>query len=188
MRLAVSAVVLAGIVAGCSSGEPSRPTGSTTHPPSLTIPPVTRPLDVSAFAADSCGLLDDSQRGELGLTTVRRQEEDTSGNACDLDTDDNPTSYLRLVVFDTGGLADQYAQCETLDCSQWTTDTIDGYPVIRATDEMISKYGSCKLLLGVADNATVAIVDVQVDTTASGPDCDRADSAASMTLATLTRG
>jgi hypothetical protein len=187
MRLAVSAVVLAGIVAGCSSGEPSRPTGPTTHPPSLTIPPVTRPLDVTAFAADSCGLLSDSQRGELRLTTVRRQE-DKNGNACDLDTDDNPTSYLRLVVFDAGGLADQYAQCETLDCSQWTTDTIDGYPVIRATDEMISKYGSCKLLLGVADNATVAIIDVQINTTADGPNCERADRAASMTLATLTRG
>jgi hypothetical protein len=187
MRLAVSAVVLAGIVAGCSSGEPSRPAVSATHPPSLTIPPVTRPLDVTAFAADSCGLLSDSQRGELGLTTVRRQE-DKSGNACDLDTDDDPTSYLRLVVFDAGGLADQYAQCETLDCSQWTTDTIDGYPIIRATDEMISKYGSCKLLLGVADNATVAVIDVQINTTADGPNCERADRAASMTLATLTRG
>jgi hypothetical protein len=153
----------------------------------LTIPPVVRPLDVSAFAADSCGLLDDSQRAELGLTTVRRQD-DTSGNACDLDTDDDRTSYLRLVVFDTGGLADQYAQCGTLDCSLWTTDTIDGYPVIRATDKMISKYGSCKLLMGVADNATVAIIDVQVEATVDGPDCERADRVAGMTLATLTRG
>jgi Protein of unknown function (DUF3558) len=187
MRVAVIAVVLAGIVAGCSSGEPSRPAGSTTHPPPLTIPPVARPLNVSAFAADSCGLLDAPQRSELGLTTVRRQD-GASDNACDLDTDDDPTSYLRLVVFDTGGLADQYAQCDTLDCSQWTTDTIDGYPVIRATDEMISKYGSCKLLLGVADNATVAIIDVQIDTTADGPNCERADRVASMTLATLTRG
>jgi hypothetical protein len=188
MRLAaVIAVVLAGMVAGCSSGEPLRPAGSTTQPPSSTIPPVARPLDVSAFAADSCGLLDDSQRGELGLTTVRRQD-GTSGNACDLDTDGDPMSYLRLVVFDTGRLADQYAQCETLDCSQWTTDAIDGYPVIRAADELISKYGSCKLFLGVADNATVAIIDVQVDTTADGPDCERADHVASMTLVTLTRG
>lgn len=146
--------------------------------------PVARPLDVSAFTADSCGLLDDSQRSELGLTTVRRQD----GNACDLDTDDDPMSYLRLVVFGTGGIADQYAQCDTLDCSQWTTDAIDGYPVIRATDKLISKYGSCKLLLGVADDATIAVIDVQVDTTADGPDCERADRVASMTLATLARG
>jgi hypothetical protein len=53
---------------------------------------------------------------------------------------------------------------------------------------VISKYGSCKLLLGVADNATVAIIDVQINTTADGPNCERADRAASMTLATLTRG
>jgi hypothetical protein len=170
MRLvAIIAVVLAGAVVavGCSNGEPSRPveqTRATTQPPSLTIPSVTRPLNVSTFATDSCGLLDDSQRGELGLTTVRRQD-DTSGNSCDLDTDD-----------------------DTLDCSQWTTDAIAGYPVIRATDELISKYGSCKLLLGVADHATVAIIDVQVDAGADGPDCERADRVASMTLATLARG
>lgn len=34
-----------------------------------------------------------------------------------------------------------------------TTTNIDGYPVIRATAEMISKYGSCKMLVGVADDA-----------------------------------
>jgi hypothetical protein len=88
-------------------------------------------------------------------------------------------------VIGDGGLADQYAQCGTLDCSQWTTDNVEGCPVIRATDEIISKYGSCKVFLGVADKATVAVIDVRITSSADGPDCDRADRAASMVLATL---
>lgn len=61
----------------------------------------------------------------------------------------------------------------------------NGYPVIGAIDEMISKYGSCKIFLGVADAAVVAVVDVKIDSSAGGPDCARADRAASMVLATL---
>lgn len=188
-------VALAGVVAvsGCTGGSdaaepPSRePTSTTAAPASLEIPPVTQPLDVSAFVADPCALLDDSQRHELGLPAAG-QGDDTGSNTCDLHADPehkDPSNYLRLVVFGDGGLADQYAQCGTLNCSRWTSDYIDGYPVIRATDEIISKYGSCKTLLGVADDATVAVIDVKIDSSADGPDCDRADRAASMALAKL---
>lgn len=94
-------------------------------------------------------------------------------------------AYLRPVVFDDGGLDDQDEQCGTLDCSQWTVEAIGGDPVIRAVDEMTSRYGSCKVLLGVADDKTFAIIDVRIDTSADGPDCDRAVRAANMVLTTL---
>ena len=188
-------VALAGVavVSGCtggsdaaepSSGEASRTTAA---PASLDIPPVESPLEVTAFVADPCALLDESQRHELGLPAAG-QGDDTGSTTCDLHADPerkDSSNYLRLVIFGEDGLADQYAQCGTLDCSQWTTDNIGGYPVIRATDEMISKYGSCKLFVGVADNAVVAVIDVKIDPSADGPDCDRADRAASMALATL---
>ena len=48
-----------------------------------------------------------------------------------------------------------------------------------------SNYGSCKLFVGVAYEAVVAVIDVKIDTSADGSDCDRADRAASMVLATL---
>lgn len=185
----VGVVAMSGCTGGSDAAEPPQgePTPTTGAPASLNIPPVAQPLDVSAFVADPCALLDDSQRDELDLPAAG-QGEDTSGSTCDLHADpvhEDPSNYLRLVVFDDGGLADQYAQCGTLDCSQWTVDDIGGYPVIRATDEMISKYGSCKLLLGVADDAVVAVVDAVIDSSADGPNCDRADLAASMVLATL---
>jgi hypothetical protein len=84
------------------------------------------------------------------------------------------------VIFDDGGLNDQYAQYGTLDCSQWTIDTTGGYPVLRGTDEMISKPN-----LDVADDTAVAVVDVEIDTSANGPDCDRAERASSTVLETL---
>lgn len=182
-------VAAAGCTGGSDAAEPSssEPTSTAATPASPDIPPVAQPLEVSAFAADSCALLDESQRRELGLPAAGPGE-GTSDSTCDLHADPehkDTSNYLRLVVFDDRGLADQYAQCGTLDCSQWTTDTIDDYPVIRATDEMISMYGSCKLFLGVADDAAVAVVDVEVDASAVGPDCDRAERASSMVLETL---
>lgn len=116
---------------------------------------------MSAFVADLCALLDESQRQELGLPAVG-QGDDTGSGTCDLHADperEDSSNYLRLVVIGEGGLADQHAQCGTLDCPQWTIDNVDGYPVIRARDEITSKYGSC--------------------TSADGPDC--------MALATLRR-
>lgn len=182
-------VVVSGCAGGTDATEPpsGEPTSTITAPASLEIPPVAQPLDVRAFVADPCALLDESQRQELGLPAAG-QGDDTGSGTCDLHADSeqkDSSNYLRLVVFGDGGLTDQYAQCGTLNCSQWTTDNIDGYPVIRATDEMISKYGSCKIFLGVADDAAIAVIDIKTDPSADGPDCDRADQAASMALTTL---
>jgi hypothetical protein len=182
-------VVLAGLVvaAGCSGGSERASSGPATSSTAPAIPPVVHPLEVSGFAADPCALLGESQRHELGLPAAGRGS-DAGSSTCDLHADParkDSSNYLRLVVFEGAGLADQYKQCGTLDCSQWTIDDIDGYPVVRATDEMTAKYGSCKLLVGVADDAVVAVIDVKIDPSADGPECDRADQAASMALATL---
>lgn len=184
-----SAIALCGCAGGADT-EQSAPDGSTSTvaaPHSLEIPAVARPLDVSAVSNDPCALLDESQRRELGLPAVG-EPGDTSDSTCDLYVDaghKDESNYLRLVVFDEGGLDDQYKQCGTLDCSQWTVEAIGGYPVIRAVDEMTSKYGSCKLLLGVGDDAVIAIIDVRIDASADGSDCDRAVRAATMVLKTL---
>ena len=189
LGLVVGSIAMSGCADGADTGD-SAPGGSKStvaQPPSLEIPAIARPLDVSAVSADPCALLDESQRHELGLPAVG-QRGDTSDSTCDLYVDaghKDESNYLRLVIFGDGGLDDQYKQCGTLDCSQWTVETIGGYPVIRAVDEMTSKYGSCKLLLGVADDVAIAIIDVRIDTSAHGPDCHRAVRAATMVLTTL---
>jgi hypothetical protein len=189
MRVAsmVGLVVVAGVaVGGCASESADTPTGESVTSPvstSVEVPPVERPLDVRAFVDDPCALLGESQRRELGLPTTQARDA-----TCDLRADaeaEGASTYLRLVVFGDVGLADQYAQCGTVDCAQWSLDAVDGYPVIRATDEMIAEYGSCKIFLGVADDASVAVVDVVVDPSAGGPDCARADRVAGMVLVAL---
>lgn len=95
-------------------------------PASLDIPPVEQPLDVSAFVADPCALLDESQRHELRLPAAG-QGDDTGSATCDLHEDPehkDSSNYLRIVIFSEDGLVDQYAQCGTLDCSEWTTGNI----------------------------------------------------------------
>lgn len=176
---AVAALALSGCSAG---GETAAGETSPAETPSLVIPEVGRPLEVGA---DACALLDEGQRRELGLPGVVRGDGD---GTCDLHRDarrPDESDYLRIVVFAEGGLADQYAQCGTLDCSRWTTDSIDGYPVIRAADELTAKYGGCKIFLGVSDTSVVTFVDVAVDSGAGGEDCARAERAAGMVLVTL---
>ena len=72
-----------------------------------------------------------------------------------------------------------------MDCGGWAMATIDGYPVIRANDDATSRHGFCRLFVGVADDATVSIVDVRLGVAADEADCGRADRAAGMILATL---
>ncbi|OLF14740.1 DUF3558 domain-containing protein [Actinophytocola xanthii] len=173
-------------VAGCGSDSGDSPAGESVTSPlstSVEVPPVARPLDVGTFVGDPCALLDEFQRRELGLPRTQAREA-----TCDLRADGetaDSSTYLRLVIFEDVGLTGQYAQCGTVDCSQWSVDQVDGYPVIRAPDEMIAEYGSCKIFLGVADDASVAVIDVVVDPSAGGPDCERADRVAGMVLATL---
>ena len=72
---------------GCAGGsdsavQPTVTSPSTVEPAPLEIPPVTDPLDVSAFVADPCALLDEAQRADLGLP------EAVEGSAsCDLHAD-----------------------------------------------------------------------------------------------------
>ncbi|OLF11170.1 hypothetical protein BLA60_14400 [Actinophytocola xinjiangensis] len=171
------------MLSGCSDeGANPTPASEPAEQTSLVIPEVGRPLEVGA---DACALLDERQRRELGLPGVVRGDGD---GTCDLHRDaqrPDESDYLRIVVFAEGGLADQYAQCGTLDCSRWTTDSIDGYPVIRAADELTAKYRGCKIFLGVSDTSVVTFVDVAVGSGAGGEDCARAERAAGMVLVTL---
>jgi hypothetical protein len=191
MRAPLAAVAVLALVAGCateSGGEPRSATPTAPAKPSLDVPPVSKPLDVAAFADDPCALLDESQRAALGRPDAVAPK-DNSSTLCDLHADAahrDPVNYLRVGVYPEGGLASLPGQCGTLDCSRWTTDTISGYPVIRANDK-ITALGGCKLYLGVADATMVVIADIEAKAGADGPTCDRADDTASAVLETLTR-
>lgn len=188
-RVIVLAASVVAVVSGCGGSAG----GSAGSPPMssvgrLDIPRVSEPLDVGRFATDPCALVGVSDRSALGLPdTSYDATENPAG--CDLQVDGDrpdPVDYLRIVVTPDGGLRDVYAQCEvvkSIDCSRWSLDSIDGYPVLRANGPE-AEHGVCRLYLGVADDAQIAIVDVRA-AAADGPDCERADRSAADILATL---
>ena len=193
MVMAVAIVVFTVAPTGCadSDGAPREPSEtSKTGKADLSIPSVHDPLDVSDFAKQPCSLIGPAARAEIGLPdSVYTPAENPA--RCDLQVDGDkpdPVNYQRIVVMLDGGLRDAYAQCgvvKSIDCSQWTVGEVDGYPTIRANGKPEAKYGMCRLYLGVADDAQVAIIDVRVDPDADGPDCERAEKSAVEVLAAL---
>lgn len=190
MITAVAIVACAVTMAGCGDSDVSPSEGRETRPADLTIPRVRDPLEVSKFANNPCALVGPAERAEIGLPDTVYDAEENSAR-CDLQVDGDkpdPVHYQRIVVMQDGGLRDAYAQCgviKSLDCSQWTVGDVDGYPTIRANGEPEAKHGMCRLYLGIADDAQVAIIDVQFDPNADGPDCDRAEKSAAGVLAAL---
>lgn len=174
--------------AGTTTASATAP-GTRTAPatrPDLTVPKVAAPLDPGPRSADPCALVPETTRTAIGLPAAMRT--DVSGQtACDLAADTStpkPLRFLRIQVIAGRGLADYTAQCGSANCDTWSMGEVDGYPVIRANGELESRYGSCKLFLGVSDTATVLVNDARTEQ-ATAPDCGRAETVAAAVITTL---
>lgn len=179
------ATACAMLLASCSAGQETvTPTSGTAMPSTpLAIPSVSDPLDASEYVRKPCGLLDDSQRAELALAGAERSRE---GVYCEL-SPAKPAKYavdfLRVGVW-TASL-DQQLQFEcSVSCENWSLGSLDGYPAIWVRGQLGQAY--CTLLLGIADDTTVNISDMQ-DSGLSDTenDCGRAERAARLVLETL---
>jgi hypothetical protein len=192
-------IALAGAVAAGCAGNPGTPTspGTTTaSSASLAVPAVSNPLDASRFGDAPCGLIPEQQARGLGLPFAR-EERTGSRVACTWHADQtnpSPVDALTVTVQTDSGLAAIARQCRgRTECDSWTMATITGYPAIRANAQLESKYGLCRLFVGIADNAAILITDGDLDAIrkgatqgdAGGPRCDRADHAATIALQTL---
>jgi hypothetical protein len=198
----VAVVVLVGVVnAGCSN-DPAPPAGpgtSTRSSASLAVPAVSNPLDVSRFRDAPCELISEQQAGELRMPFAK-EERTGSRVVCTWRADRNDPNPLEAlsIRFQTGsGLAAIAQQCKgRTECDSWTVDEVSDYPVIRANGPIESKYGRCRLFVGVADDVAFLIADGNLDAIqqgategdAGGPRCDRADHAATLAIQTLKEG
>jgi hypothetical protein len=195
--------VIALAAAGCTGNTPAPagPGTTTRSNTSLAVPVVSNPLDASGFRDAPCRLIPERQARDLGRP-VAQEERTGSRVACNWrpGPDANPMDFLQIVIYTGDGLAGIARQCVSssskIECDSWTVDTIAGYPVIRANGRMESKYGFCKLLVGVAEDVEFTVADSDVDGirkataegSAGGPRCDRADRAATIVIQTLKDG
>jgi hypothetical protein len=111
--------------------------------------------------------------------------------------DPNPLEAVSIRIQTGSGLAAIALQCKgRTECDSWSVDKISDYPVIRANGRIESKYGRCRLFVGVADNVAFLVTDGDLDAIqegategdAGGPRCDRADHAATLAIQTLKEG
>ncbi|HEV8556961.1 MAG TPA: DUF3558 family protein [Actinophytocola sp.] len=198
--VAAASLAVIALAAGCTGNTPAPagPGTTTRSGTSLVVPAVSNPLDVSGFRDAPCRLIPERQARDLGRP-VAQEERTGSRVACHWrpSTDSNPMDFLDIVIYTGDGLAGIARQCRSqIDCDSWTVDTIAGYPVVRANGRRESKYGFCKLFVGVADDVEFMVADSDVDGirkgtaegSAGGPRCDRADHAATIVIQTLKDG
>jgi hypothetical protein len=185
----LAVLVLAAALTACSGGNaPATPLAST----SRTVPTVQNPLDVSRFPADACALITAQEATGLGLSVS--EKDDMGGRtACEWRKDNgSPLEVLRVQVLKNYGLAKISAECK-IGCNTWPVTEVAGYPALHANGQLESKYGMCRLYVGLTDSSSVLVTDGDIETmqkaatqgTASGPKCDRADQAAALVVRKL---
>ena len=187
MKLLAS-LVLAVTLTACSSGTtPAAPPPTST---SRAIPAVQNPL--ARFPADACTLITSQEATGLGLPVS--EKDDMGGRiACQWAKDNgSPLEVLRVQVLKDYGLAKISAECK-IGCGTWSVTEVAGYPAIRANGQLESKYGMCRLYVGLSDSSSLLVTDgdpegmqkAATQGTASGPKCDRADQAAALVVQKL---
>jgi hypothetical protein len=185
---ALACLVLAAALTACSGGTTPAAPPSTTN----TVPTVRNPLDTAKFPADACALI--TQREAAGLDLPVSEKDDMGGRvACEWRKDNgSPLEVLRVQVLKNYGLAKISAECR-IGCETWSATEVAGYPAIHANGQLESKYGMCRLYVGLNDSSSLLVTDGDIEAmrkaatqgTASGPKCDRADQAAALVVERL---
>jgi hypothetical protein len=129
-----------------------------------------------------------------GLGLPVSEKDDMGGRvACEWRKDNgSPLEVLRVQVLKNYGLAKISAECKT-GCDTWPVTEVAGYPAIHANGRLESKYGMCRLYVGLSDSSSLLVTDGDVEAmqkaatqgTVSGPKCDRADQAAALVVQRL---
>lgn len=185
---------MAVMVAGCADGPDTPADPRTKAESARVVPAVRNPLDANRFLSDPCALITEREAADLGVPFVEKDSlADRAACVWREDRDDpTPLETLRVQILKDYGLAKISAECRT-GCETWGVTEIDGYPALHANGPLESRYGMCRLYVGIADTRTVMITDGDLDAApsgaseapASGPDCDRSDRTAKLVIARL---
>jgi len=194
-RRLLAVVLLAGLsLAGCAedTAAPAGPAASTTA--SRSVPDVGDPVDAAEFLDDPCGLLSAQEATDLGLPFP--EKDGLAGRvACAWREDSGdpaPLEVLRVQILKEYGLAKISAECK-VGCDTWVPADISGYPALHANGPLESRFGMCRLYVGITNTRTLMVTDGDLDAMkqgadrgdAGGPKCDRADRAARMVVERL---
>jgi Protein of unknown function (DUF3558) len=150
-RVATTIVATLALLAGCDSDQQGAPPPSNTPPSTDTVqvPPVDTPLDASAFEADPCASLTDTQRRHLMLDSGTPGRV-ADGVTCDYRTE-NTASASVFYSDRTSGLAFVYRMNEEGAWANWEPTEVDGHPAVAYNTADQPDY--CSVAVGLSDSA-----------------------------------
>jgi hypothetical protein len=170
------AAVATALLAACSNGgavAPTTPASVTTAPASTTatsntrpsngVPPVSEPLNVSAFLAEPCKVITDPQRQALsqkGITVAPGTRDDRASvpTCIFADYQQRKKGDLFVTVFyeDKEGLSSLYdAHAKGFSPEYWSPGELTGYPVVYYTHRGSPE--NCDAAIATTDTSYVGI-------------------------------
>ncbi|MEU7785001.1 DUF3558 domain-containing protein [Amycolatopsis sp. NPDC049159] len=145
MRLLGVPVALV-VLAGCAQTSPRTGIGHTTSTPASSTPPVAW---TGLAAMDPCTLLSPQDRSSAGVSVLGKPKEIAGARACDWTV---PGAFgVTVTLSETDGLADLEVAKKTA-----TKTTVGSHPALKVMDKKAAD-GTCAVLLGVGDAASVQI-------------------------------
>ncbi|MDT8911314.1 DUF3558 domain-containing protein [Amycolatopsis sp. PS_44_ISF1] len=156
---AVGLLALAGCSTSASDQTPSASAAPSTSVVSkLTAPPVPKPLDVSKFEQNPCGLLSRDQAMQVAnLTTSDKSEGNVAPICTWMDSDHNRVTVG--FVPGNGGLATVYKNQDNESGYFEVAPDVEGYPAAYFGPHDDRNDGACQSAIGVS-NAEVFTVSV----------------------------
>jgi hypothetical protein len=133
-------------------------TTTPTGPPT-TAPPVTQPLDASAYEADPCTSLTDTQKQTFGIDRAEPVNIDIDGKECYFSrgADDQRRIWVVFRSNTTIGLSGKYAENAAGAWDYWQPTEVNGYPAVAFDNDAES--GHCSFAVGVSDQLYYVVSD-----------------------------
>lgn len=140
-----SVPVLLLLLGGCGQAPGAEP-ATVGHPATSERPPVAW---TGLAALDPCTLLDPQDRSTAGISVLGKPKDIGGARACDWSV---PGTFgVTLTLSDTDGLADLEVAKKTA-----TKTKVGAHPALRVADKKAAD-GTCAVLIGVGDGASVQI-------------------------------
>ena len=193
-RVAALAWAVVAACASCSETTEGTPVAAPPGPPPPPVPvaygapPVTSPLNASAYLTQPCSILTGEQLTSLGFPPQGKPDThsgpaDIAGPACTWQNEQR-TTQAAFITANKNGLSDIYRGHQQGDFQFWQPTTIAGYPAVFNDPTDLRSVGACGLNVGISDTLTILVAVEGSDTDPCAP----ARQAAAMVIDTLKAG
>lgn len=172
-------------LAACGSNSPAPAPATTTTAPVNGAPSVAKPLDISKWQSNLCGLVSKSQSAAYkdAAEGSPRPNQVSGAKGCSYGYT-NSSFALSFQTLGGQGLGSVYGQKANSDV--FTPYQLDGYPAVVTAPKGQVKSGVCLVFVGVRNDTVLGAQEQAEGGTYAKEPCTAAKMAASWAMATIT--